>query len=170
MINESNVVKGAAQEAVAWQRRYIGATRGGIPSQWHSVTKEEFEQCRAGKWSDSYEFRELYAASVAAAPGIDLRERIAVILRSEFDMEIADPEDHRHDDGQAEALRIADKIVGLLIDASPKGGAQPVAGSAVRALPARWFNEKTGLSAIGCANELTNALAKDDAVASPKGE
>lgn len=60
--------QGAAQEAVAWQRRFIGATRGGIPSQWHNLTKEEFEQCRAGKWSDRYEFRKLYAAPVAAAP------------------------------------------------------------------------------------------------------
>ena len=55
-----------------------------------------------------------------AAPRIDLRERIAVMLRSEFDMETADPEDPRCDDGHVEALRIADKIVAL-IDASPKG-------------------------------------------------
>lgn len=61
-------------------------------------------------------------ASTLAAPGIDLRERIAVILRSEFDMETADPEDPRYDDGHAEALRIADKIVSKVIDASLKGG------------------------------------------------
>ena len=61
-------------------------------------------------------------ASTPAAQGIDLRERIAVILRSEFDMETADPEDPRYDDGHIEALRIAGKIIALGIDASPKGG------------------------------------------------
>lgn len=61
-----------------------------------------------------------------AAPGIDLRERIALLRRSEFDMESADPEDPRYDDGHTEALRIADKIVSKVIDASPKGGSTDV--------------------------------------------
>ncbi len=70
---------------------------------------------------------ELHAASMStpAAPGIDLSERIAEVLRGEFDMETSDPEDHRYDDGHAEALRIAGKIIAL-IDASPKGGSDDV--------------------------------------------
>jgi len=60
----------------------------------------------------------------AAAPRVDLREGIALILRSEFDMETADPEDPRYDDGHAEALRIADKIVELGIHVSPEGNSR----------------------------------------------
>lgn len=59
---------GAAQEAVAWQRKYIGATRGGVPVDWHNITKEEFELTKAGKWASKYDLRTLYAAPVAAAP------------------------------------------------------------------------------------------------------
>lgn len=58
----------AAQEAVAWQRRYIGATRGNRPVEWHTITKDEFEATKAGKWADRYEVREIYAAPVTAAP------------------------------------------------------------------------------------------------------
>lgn len=42
------------------------------------------------------------------------RAEVADLLRSEFDLEIADPEDHRHDDGSGEADRIAGKIIALL--------------------------------------------------------
>lgn len=51
------------------------------------------------------------------AQDIDLgqfRERVAEVLRSEFDLEVADPEDYRHDDGSAEAERIAGKIAALI--------------------------------------------------------
>ena len=58
----------AAQEAVAWQRKYLGATRGGRPVDWHNITREEFEQTKSGKWADKYDVRELFAAPVAAAP------------------------------------------------------------------------------------------------------
>lgn len=61
----------AAQEAVAWQRRYIGTTRGNRPVEWHTITKDEFEATKAGKWADRYEVRAIYAAPVTAAPGID---------------------------------------------------------------------------------------------------
>ena len=101
------------------------------------------------------------AASVAAAPGIDLEQfrKLSRDMRKFIDnWDTISIDEFAHF-----SMRLDE-----MIDASPKGNAQPVAGSAVRALPARWFNEKTGLSAIGCANELTNALAKDDAVAGTK--
>lgn len=112
------------------------------------------------------QFRRGYEAAKAeqssAAPGIDLEQfRSSVNLAREV-MKIA---------GAKCALPELDRLLAL-IDASSKGNHFPdatkMAGSAVRALPARWFNVKTGLSAIGCANELTNAIARDDA-ASPKG-
>ena len=58
----------AAQVAVCWQRKYIGATRGDRPVEWHTITKDEFEATKAGKWADRYEVRALYAAPVTAAP------------------------------------------------------------------------------------------------------
>lgn len=57
----------------------------------------------------------LYAAP--PAQGIDLgqfRTQVAELLRMEFDLEVADPEDHRHDDGASEAERIASKIAALI--------------------------------------------------------
>lgn len=100
--------------------------------------------------------------STPAAPWIDLEQfRSSVNLAREV-MKIA---------GAKYALPELDRLLAL-IDASSKGNHFPdatkMAGSAVRALPARWFNVKTGLSAIGCANELTNAIARDDA-ARPQG-
>ncbi|MBO3002273.1 Lar family restriction alleviation protein [Stenotrophomonas maltophilia] len=53
----------------------------------------------------------------APAQAVDLgqfRTKVAELLRSEFDLEVADPEDHRHDDGSGEADRIAGKIIALL--------------------------------------------------------
>lgn len=50
-------------------------------------------------------------------PKVDLgqfRAKVADLLRSEFDLEVADPEDHRHDDGSGEANRIAGRIVALI--------------------------------------------------------
>lgn len=50
-------------------------------------------------------------------PAIDLeqfRGRIADVLQAEFDLEAADPEDPRHDDGRDEALRIADRLLALI--------------------------------------------------------
>ncbi len=49
----------------------------------------------------------------AVHPG-QFRAKVAELLRSEFDLEAADPEDHRYDDGSGEADRIAGKIVALL--------------------------------------------------------
>ncbi len=54
---------------------------------------------------------------VAPAQAVDLgqfRAKVAELLRGEFDLEVSDPEDHRHDDGSGEADRIAGKIVALL--------------------------------------------------------
>jgi|GEM_PF-1531965 len=51
------------------------------------------------------------------AQAVDLgqfRAKVAELLRGEFDLEVADPEDHRHDDGSAEAGRIASRIVALI--------------------------------------------------------
>ena len=61
------------------------------------------------------------------AQGIDLeqfRTQVAELLRMEFDLEVADPEDHRHDDGASEAERIASKIAALIDqrDAAPGVG------------------------------------------------
>ncbi|WP_329839214.1 hypothetical protein [Stenotrophomonas geniculata] len=42
------------------------------------------------------------------------RTKVAELLRSEFDLEVADPEYHRHDNGSGEADRIAGNIVALL--------------------------------------------------------
>lgn len=69
----------AAQEAVGWQRKYLGATRGGRPVDWHNITREEFEQTKSGKWADKYDVRELFASPVTAAPvgGRDVRSAIA---------------------------------------------------------------------------------------------
>lgn len=51
------------------------------------------------------------------AQAVDLgqfRVQVSELLRSEFDLEVADPEDHRHDDGQGEAERLAARIAGLV--------------------------------------------------------
>ncbi|MBN5087672.1 hypothetical protein JY460_06085 [Stenotrophomonas maltophilia] len=57
----------------------------------------------------------LYAAPPAQAVDLgQFRAKVAEFLRSEFDLEVADPEDHRHDDGSGEADRIAGNIVALL--------------------------------------------------------
>ncbi len=64
----------AAQEAVAWQRRYI---KTGGP--WYSISKEIYETTKNGEWAGRYEVRELYAAPVTAAPA-DLIERCREIL------------------------------------------------------------------------------------------
>lgn len=58
-------------------------------------------------------------AEFAAPPAqaVDLgqfRAQVAELLRREFDLEVADPEDHRHDEGSGEADRISGKIVALL--------------------------------------------------------
>lgn len=52
--------------------------------------------------------------SAQAVGSGQFRAQVADLLRSEFDLEIADPEDHRHDDGSGEADRIAGKIIALL--------------------------------------------------------
>lgn len=55
--------------------------------------------------------------SLPVASAIDLeqfRERIAAVLQDEFDLEAADPEDLRHEDGRSEALRIADRLLALI--------------------------------------------------------
>lgn len=60
---------------------------------------------------------DLVWAGSAPAQAVDLgqfRAQVAVLLRSEFDLEVADPEDHRNDDGAGEADRIASKIAALL--------------------------------------------------------
>jgi len=44
----------------------------------------------------------------------ELRAKVAELLRRDLDLEIADPEDHRHDDGSNEADQIAGRIVALL--------------------------------------------------------
>lgn len=59
--------------------------------------------------------------------GIDLgqfRTQVAELLRMEFDLEVADPEDHRHDDGASEAELVASKIAALISqrDAAPGMG------------------------------------------------
>lgn len=51
------------------------------------------------------------------APAVDLRQfsvQVAELLRSELDLEVADPEDRRHDDGQGEAERLAARIAALI--------------------------------------------------------
>ncbi len=52
--------------------------------------------------------------SAQAVGSGQFRAQVADLLRSEFDLEIAAPEDHRHDDGSGEADRIAGKIIALL--------------------------------------------------------
>lgn len=56
-------------------------------------------------------------AGFPPAQAVDLgqfRVQVAELLRSEFDLEVADPEDHRHDDGQGEAERLAARIAALI--------------------------------------------------------
>lgn len=51
------------------------------------------------------------------APAIDLeqlREGFCLVLQDEFDLEAADPEDPRHDDGRDEALRVSDRLLALI--------------------------------------------------------
>nr|WP_312953387.1 hypothetical protein [Stenotrophomonas pavanii] len=51
------------------------------------------------------------------AQAVDLgqfRAQVAELLRREFDLEVADPDDHRHDDGAREADRIAGTIAALI--------------------------------------------------------
>ncbi|UXB22810.1 hypothetical protein K7567_12745 [Stenotrophomonas maltophilia] len=51
------------------------------------------------------------------AQAVDLgqfRAQVAELLRREFDLEVADPDDHRHDDGAGEADRIAGTIAALI--------------------------------------------------------
>ncbi len=52
--------------------------------------------------------------SAQAVGSGQFRAQVADLLRSEFDLEIAAPEDPRHDDGSGEADRIAGKIIALL--------------------------------------------------------
>lgn len=63
------VKSSAAQEAVAWQRRWADAD--GL---WFSISKEIYEATQNGKWADRYEVRALYAAPapapVTAAPAV----------------------------------------------------------------------------------------------------
>ena len=64
-------------------------------------------------WQNAIDAAEEYTP----AQGIDLgqfRTQVAELLRMEFDLEVADPEDHRHDDGASEAERIASKIAALI--------------------------------------------------------
>ena len=116
----------AAQEAVCWQRKYIGATRGNRPVEWHTITKDEFEATKAGKWADRYEVRALYAAPVTAAPGIDLtglRARVVLAIRRitsgaapmRVPADMTDP-----DLVLGDVLTLLDTIAPQ-IDASPKG-------------------------------------------------
>ena len=69
------VKSSAAQEAVAWQRRWADAD--GL---WFSISKEIYEATQNGKWADRYEVRALYAAPapVTAAPA-DAEEDACVI-------------------------------------------------------------------------------------------
>lgn len=57
----------------------------------------------------------LYAAPPAQAVDLgQFRAQVAELLRREFDLEVADPDDHRHDDGAGEADRIAGTIAALI--------------------------------------------------------
>lgn len=105
----------AAQEAVAWQRRYIGATRGARPVEWHNITKDELEATKAGKWADRYEVRALYAAPVSAEPGID-RELLRDLIDYAESGKVAEP-------SMVERMRAC-------LDASPKGALNELFGSA----------------------------------------
>ncbi len=58
----------AAQEAVAWQRRYKNH------DEWFNISKSTYTATVASKWSEKYDVRALYAAPVTAAPGIDLEQ------------------------------------------------------------------------------------------------
>lgn len=71
--------------------------------------------------------RDCTVPNAAPEQGVDLgqfRTQVAELLRMEFDLEVADPEDHRHDDGYGEADRIASKIAALIgqRDAAPGVG------------------------------------------------
>lgn len=57
----------------------------------------------------------LYAVPPAQAVDVgQFRAQVAELLRREFDLEVADPGDHRHDDGAEEADRIAGTIAALI--------------------------------------------------------
>lgn len=115
MIEQNKRQPAAAPEAVVWQRRYIGATRGNRPVEWHTITKDEFEATKAGKWADRYEVRALYAAPVTAAPGIDLKA-----FRGPVAFWFEHLVTHPYTETNAARLREAKRLLALL-DASPKG-------------------------------------------------
>jgi len=119
---------GAAQEAVAWQRRHKNH------NEWFSISRQTYDETASGKWAEKYDVRELYAAPVAAAPGIDLaglREMLEGWKNSDYPFSY---------EGQCaqKALNacIAD-VEGLLHDASPKGGSTD-------AEPKIWGTQKPG--------------------------
>jgi len=99
---------------------------------WSTCDKKLYDNGKAFEAKYGAGQMPLYRALVVgyAAPpaqGIDLgqfRTQVAELLRMEFDLEVADPEDHRHDDGASEAERIASKIAGLIgqRDAAPGVG------------------------------------------------
>lgn len=181
----------AAQEAVAWQRRYI---KTGGP--WYSISKEIYETTKNGEWAGRYEVRELYAAPVTAAPGIDLTalaDRITDHLcEHEYDIGGRD-ELLRHvreaidasskgatfpNDGNSEAQFVAD---GERLNCPACGGSghvedSPKGGSEARdAVLAALVEAATAVERADADGELTNDLvdrlraARDAAQASSHG-
>lgn len=96
---------GAAQEAVVWGIR-IGAS-----DSWGYTNNEEQADFLGKQSGLPYEKKPLYVAPVAAAPGIDLAERVLCVLIEEGVL--------------ARNGRVFQKLR-TLIDASPKGGSDLV--------------------------------------------
>ncbi len=164
----------AAQEAVCWQRKYIGATRGNRPVEWHTITKDEFEATKAGKWADRYEVRALYAAPVTAAPGIDLtglRARVVLAIRRitsgaapmRVPADMTDP-----DLVLGDVLTLLDTIAPQ-IDASPKGDDVPLIDlvsdilTDLSNVAGSWVVEAAGASADAqneCASQMHDAIER----------
>lgn len=115
----------AAQDAVGWQRSY--KYRDGSNGPWCSITKESYDETISGKWAHKYDVRELYAAPVAAAPGIG-REQFRALVEACEDMRAASEEcDIGEGLAHAVPFHLWNEFLSKLdasqqvIDASPKG-------------------------------------------------
>ena len=96
-------------EAVAWLVHWSD-----MPLESPEVTRSASRITEVSALTNPPRIEPLYAAPAQAGDLGQFRAKVAELLRREFDLEIADPEDHRHDDGSSEADQIAGRIVALL--------------------------------------------------------
>jgi len=114
----------AAQEAVAWQRRYKN------DDEWFNISKHTYDETVGGKWAEKYDVRELYAAPVTAAPAVAYMVDGNVEQGLFFDKTAAENMAFANC-GTVRPLVFADSTPATQgIDASPKGDVNEQFGSA----------------------------------------